>query len=356
MKRLSLSCFCVCLSFLFVGCSVHSSLQHFNISGLESEDGSSLIDPNNGPYSIEILKRADGTVDYFWDINSRIEQAETCRVKYHNLWNTARFMVIEGSIGRRNYPVILDTGASQAVFVKNSHIKDNKLPIYPIKTIQFKGFDFGLCYLPRLMIADISLVDWPCFYLNRRGLFRLFANSADEDKAVILGLPALREFKYILFDSIKKEVEFSTDKDFETEAEHLWLKYPLSIEEDFQGNAFLFVQIPVNGKSIEVQFDTGNGNGLAVTEEIWDQIRQSIPKVSLKKVTQLYPYIGRLKCRKAVVPQFSFAGRIIKNANVSVFPDDSNLLEECGGLLGMQYFRDTVIVLDFERDLLWVRE
>jgi hypothetical protein len=70
----------------------------------------------------------------------------------------------------------------------------------------------------------------------------------------------------------------------------------------------------------------------------------------------VYPYIGRLKCRTAAIPEFEFAGRIIKNANVSVFPDDSILLEECGGLLGMQYFRDTVIVLDFEQELLWVRK
>ncbi len=353
MKRLSLSCCCVCLSFLFVGCSVHSSLQHFNISGLESEDGSSLIDPNNGPYAIEVVKRSDGTVDYFWDIDSRIEQAETCRVKYHNLWNTARFMVIEGSIGRRNYPVILDTGASQAVFVKNSHIKDNKLPMYPIKTKHFEGFNFGLCHLPELRIADISLVDWPCFYLKRRGLLSLFRN---EDNAVILGLPALREFKYFLFDSINKEVEFSTDKDFQTQDGKLWMQYPLSIEEDFHGNAFLFVQIPVAGTSIEVQLDTGNGNGLAVTEQLWNQIQNGIPKVSLTKVTQLYPFIGRLKCRRGSIPEFEFAGRIIKNANVSVFPDENVLLEECGALLGMQYFRNTVIVLDFERDLLWVKK
>ncbi len=354
MKRLS--CFCVCLSILFVGCSANSSLQHFNISGLEAEHGSSLIDPNNGTYSIEVFERSDGTVDYSWDIDSRIEQAETCRVKYHNLWNTARFMVIEGSIGSRQYPVILDTGASQAVFVKNKHIKDNKLSVFPLKTAQFEGFDFGLCYLPKLMIDDISLVDWPCFYLNRRGLFGLFTNSDNEDNAVILGLPALREFKYILFDSVNEEVEFSTDKDFETTNEQLWMQYPLSIEEDFHGNTFLFVSIPVAGSEIDFQLDTGNGNGLAVTEELWDEIQNSIPKVKLKSQSQLYPYVGRLKCKKGYVPEFEFAGRIIKNADVSVFPDDSILLEECGGLLGMQYFRNTILVLDFEREMLWVKK
>lgn len=349
MKRLIFSSLCFFFLFFSVGCSVNCSfLQH-------RENKALLMDPNNGPYAIEVINRSDGTVDYFWSIDSRIEQAKTCRVKYHNLWNTARFMVIEGSIGqqKKTYPLILDTGASQAIFVKNKHIKDEKLPVYPIKTAHFKGFDFGLCHLPELRIADISLVDWPCFYLKRRDFLSLLRN---EDNAIILGLPALREFKYVFFDSIDKEVEFSTDKPFETENEQLWLKYPLSIEEDFQGNAFLFVQIPVAGTSIEVQFDTGNGNGLAVTEQIWEQIRKSIPKVSLTKVTQLYPYIGRLKCRRGSIPEFNFAGRIIENANVSIFPDENILLEECGALLGMQYFRDTIIVLDFELNLLWIRK
>jgi len=349
MKRLGLGCICFFLFCFTIGCSVNSSsLQH-------NENNTLLINPNSGPYEIEVINRSDGTVDYFWSIDSRIEQAETCRVKYHNLWNTARFMVVEASIGRqqKTYPLILDTGASQAVFVRNKHIKDAKLPVYPIKAAQFKGFDFGLCHLPELRIADISLIDWPCFYLKRRGLLNFFGS---EDDAIILGLPALREFKYVLFDSVNKEVEFSTDKPFQTEEEQAWLKYPISIEEDFQGNAFLFVQIPVAGEDIEVQFDTGNGNGLAVTEELWDQIRQSIPKVSLTKVTQSYPYVGKLKCKTGSIREFNFAGRIIKKANVSVFPDENLLLEECGALLGMQYFRDTVIVLDFEDDLLWIRK
>jgi hypothetical protein len=106
---------------------------------------------------------------------------------------------------------------------------------------------------------------------------------------------------------------------------------------------------------IELQLDTGSGRGLAIGEMPWDQIRQKIPEVRLSKAVELYPYIGRLPCRQGIIPRFRIGNRTIDNAGVSVFPDNSPLLQGCSGLLGMQYFRDTVIVLDFERKLMWLR-
>lgn len=350
---------CCLLWFFLIGCSLNpAGLQPFGSKSLQKNDKALFIDPDNGPYTIEVNKNRDGTLSYFWDIDSRIELAQTCRVKYHSLWNSARFMVIEGAIGhqKNTYPVVLDTGASQAIFVKKKHIQDNKLAIYPIETEQFKAFNFGLCHLPELKLGNISLFNWPCFYLHRRGQLSFFGMSLNQDNAIILGLPALREFKYVAFDSIKEQVEFSAHKTFEPQQRQLWLQYPISIEQDFHGNAFLFVEMTVAGESIELQLDTGSGNGLAIGQEILEKIRHNVPGLRLKKAKEFYPYIGRLSCRKAVIPALEFGGRTIENAKVSVFPDDSVLLEECGALVGMQYFRDTVMVLDFESELLWVKK
>lgn len=72
---------------------------------------------NSGKSSTEFrqnLEKSSGT-------GARIEQQQISRIKYHNLWNTARFMVVEGSFegSSKKYPVILDTGASQALFIKS---------------------------------------------------------------------------------------------------------------------------------------------------------------------------------------------------------------------------------------------
>jgi len=357
MKRLIFSSI-VILSLCFqTGCSTVA----LNAGSLEDRADLSLIEPNAGPYSIEVIQRNDGSCDYLWEIDSRIVQDNTCRVKYHNLYSASRFMVVEGAVqntGNR-YPIVLDTGASQPIFVKDTHVLENKLAIYPMKINKLNGHSLGLCYLPELQIGSVTLTDWPCLYLEpctKLGLFGLsIAGGVSQDRTIILGLPALREFKYIIFDNINKEVEFSYNEIFESKELQLWERYTFSIEEDFHGNAFLFVMIPVAAEQIELQLDTGSGRGLALAEDLWEQIRMKIPNVKLKKTTESYPYFGHLACKQAVVPEFRLGRRTVKNARISIFPNDSPLMDQSQGLLGMQYFHDTVLVLDFERNLMWVR-
>jgi hypothetical protein len=168
-------------------------------------------------------------------------------------------------------------------------------------------------------------------------------------------VPALRRFRYIMFDNVRKEVEFSLTETFECDRPEQWFRYPFTVEEDFGGNAYLFVEIPLAGESLRLQLDTGSGRGLAITEQAWQRIRPEDDPVSLYRTKELYPYIGRLDCRRGVVPRLCIGGRIVKRAEVSVFPDDSPLLEQSAGMLGMQCFEDTIIVLDFQRSQMWVK-
>jgi hypothetical protein len=272
-------------------------------------------------------------------------------------------MVVEGKVAktRNRYPIVLDTGASQAIFVKVTHVLDNKLPIYPMEAnkVDLYGYRIGLCYLPKLQVGNVTLVDWPCLYLQRQVKPMLFGFSIAKDDSIddsiILGLPALREFKYILFDSIRKEVEFSYNELFRPRESKLWGQYRFSIEEDFHGNAFLFVRLPIAGEEAELQLDTGSGRGLAIAETLWERIREKVQNRKLWKGRELYPYIGWLACKRAVIPKLEVGSRTVKNAKISIFPNDSPLVEDCQGLLGMQYFRDTVMVLDFESNLMWVK-
>jgi len=272
-------------------------------------------------------------------------------------------MVVEGRVenSRKRYPVVLDTGASQSIFIKDTHVLDNKLSIYPMQTnkVNLNGYNLGLCHLPKLQIGNVALVDWPCLYLERHTKLELFGLSITgdnlKDDSIIVGLPALREFKYILFDNVRKEVEFSYKELFEPGESDLWEQYPFSIEEDFRGNAFLFVNIPICGEEIELQLDTGSGRGLAVREELWEKMREKIQDVKLNNGIDLYPYIGRLPCKRGIIGELEMGKGMVKNAEISVFPNDSPLVKGCQGLLGMQCFRDTVMVLDFENELMWVK-
>jgi hypothetical protein len=176
-----------------------------------------------------------------------------------------------------------------------------------------------------------------------------------KDDFMIVGLPVLREFKYVAFDNVAGQVEFSKEKVFEPDNTGSWKQFPIWVEEDFSGNAFLFVQITVGGQEMELQLDTGSGRGLAISEELWEQLPDQTRQIRLSRAKELYPYIGNLSCRRGEISELEFGGSVIKNVPVSVFADDSPLVEDCGGMMGMQLFRNTIMVLDFENELMWVK-
>lgn len=330
------------VSIIQAGCSVHPA--GFAASNIITKSA-------DWPYSVEVIERPDGTKDYFWEIESHIEQGDYTTIQYHPMKEKYKFAVIEGSFGQdgRKYPVVLDTGASQAVLVKNVHVRQNNLQVQTFKTAVLGGGKIGLCYLPELDLASIRLIDWPCLRLASRSI-----GLGVRDDFVIVGLPILREFKYIVFDNIIGQIEFSRNDVFEPDEADLWEKYQMWLEEDFSGNVFLFVRMTIEGQEMELQLDTGSGRGLAISEELWGQMPES-KQVRLKRSKELYPYIGNLSCRRGTVAALTFGNSKIHNVPVSVFADDCPLVEDSGGLMGMELFSNTTLVIDFENELLWVK-
>lgn len=343
-----------------VGPVVHTSSDNTKIEKsadirlMHSDDVTDLtVDSLKDIVSLGFILKADNQMD----------QAEVHRVKYHKQYYKNHYVVIEGKIGTREnqYPVVLDTGASQPFFLNISHVLDNKLPVYTMENTlsDLNGYKLGLCYLPLLQIGGITFTNRPCLYLEPSSAVDLVSvqivSDTSNSDTVIVGLPVLRQFNYVMFDNVDNEVEFSYNKEFEANESDLWEKYPLTTEEDFHGNVFLFVRISIAGREIELQFDSGSGRGLAIGENLWEKVDGQVQDLNLEEGRDFYPYIGRLACRRGVVPNLQVGDRTIKNAEVSVFPNDSPLLTECEGLLGMQYFQNTIVVLDFKRSLMWVR-
>ena len=284
------------------------------------------------------------------------ELKEPCRIKFHSSYTANRWMVIEGTLGSgRKYPVILDTGASVALFVNDLHIKENNLAFTPLNKGNDNSPGWGKCDLPELHLGQVTLDNRPCYYREMHTETRLLGLPLTKSNPIIAGLPALRSFKYIAFDSIGKEVELSPDKVFEPERPEEWARYSFRIEEHRGGSALLFVKIPIAGAEAELQLDTGSGKGLAISEELWEKMRKNIPSIKLGRGKDLYPYIGSIPCKRGTVPALGVGDRIVTNAKISIFPDDSPIVDGCSGLLGMQYFQDTALVLDFERNLMWVK-
>ncbi len=345
----------VSLSILPVGCSVEPvRTVVVNAESLQKRPDVPVISMNTKKDSMRDL--INGNWNYGGRMLESTRNSDPARVKFHTSYSQNRWMVVEGTLSTgKKYPVVIDTGASSALFVNDIHILENKLPIRPLGAGDNNSFGWGMCHLPRLRIGKVTLANWPCFYGEQHTEVQLLGLPIAKAKPIIVGLPALRRFKYIAFDSINKEVEFSLEKVFECNSPDLWTRYPFVIEEYLGGNAFLFVKIPIAGKETELQLDTGCGRGLAINEELWGKIRGRIQNTTLRKGRDLYPYIGWLACKRGVIPKLDVGARTVRNATISVFPNDSPLVEQCQGLLGMQCFQDTVMVLDFERSSIWVK-
>lgn len=169
-----------------------------NSKKLEGMAGIRLIHPND-PSSVSYWAKDiyNGNLNRSNQIEGDTEQRDPCRIKYHSSYSVNRWMAVEGKLGNgRKYPVVLDTGASIALFVNDIHIMENKLAIYPLKSHNIDSFGWGMCYLPELHLAlarrggQVTLANWPCFYREQH------------TEVQLLGLPLAKAKPFFLRKSV----------------------------------------------------------------------------------------------------------------------------------------------------------
>jgi hypothetical protein len=304
-----------------------------------------------------------------WVIDSPMG-SETIRVRYHPLARQLGCSVVEGWLEDHGpYPVVLDTGAAGDVFVNGIHVRGNRLPVFEA---QVAGQRAALCRVDQVRIGTMELRRPTCWYIplergraGSQGVPPAPAQSLSQDggrgrtptaadRSVIIGLPALRELSYVLLDDVRQEAELSRTRRFEPNRPDHWSQYPLFVRHDAHGYPGLFVETTLAGHSLAAQLDTGSSRSLSITDRFWDQLAREFPGAGLRRGAVSYPYIGRLSCRCGILDSLDLGGRTLEGCEVLVFPDDSSLFTEARPLIGMGCFRQTVIVLDFARLILWV--
>ena len=358
MRKTILNIFlCLCLP---AGCSIQPVRIVVKGSELQNRTDIPLLDVND-PNGWHFLQKNDANSTSVLTKARLVEikPAHTCRVKYHWLHHQfRRNAVVKGRLekAKKTYPVFVDTGSSLPVLVNDKHILENKFAIYPLGIDEDYSADMGVCYLPELRIGQIRFIDLTCFYFDKHIELQLFGLPVAQDNTILLGLPVLKSFRYLLFDDIKKEVRFSPKEPFEPEQPQLWRKYPFSIKDRSPDNIAVFVEIPIAGEIMTLFLDTGC-SALILPEKTWQTICSSYPHVRLQTADHLFYARGKIPCRKGVIKKFRLGDMIIRNVPVVVLEDDvmKSVVGDCIGLLGMSCFRGTVFVLDFHRSIIWVR-
>jgi len=344
IKRLSLTVLLPCLPYL-VGCSFVPI--RYMLVDVNSNTKLPLIDPNDGPLKMTL---EGNTVA----LNTRpvIDLEESCKIKYNSLPFEGCNIIVAGRLAK-NYQcrVLIDTGYPLLSMLSYNIVQENILPVYPIEGMSPSG---GVCYLSYLQIGRVTVRDVSCLYMNRQWELQFFGMPVNKTRMVLFGLQLMREFRYIMFDGVHRELELSAKQSFMPTQDGRWLQYPFKIEEDINKNLRLMVDFPIEGKNYHIALDTGASEALIVDTKFFDEFSKNIKITAKKQNLKQVNYItGWYDCQKVVFPELNFGHGKIKNAQIIIRPDD--IAYEYPNFVGMQYFKDTVFVLDFENELLWVK-
>jgi len=355
----------ILLSLLFLpGCSLiaRNAVVKGKIASLRNLPRIDPNDPNCSISSIRTVNAQDGKIEVKVKEDAfAIDMAERpCRVKYKKIPGPKskldNSIILDGELvdSSREYPINIDTGVPGYILVNDVHVLENNLPIYYNPDDQE-----GICCLPDLRIGELTLRNLVANYYLGHSELQLFRISIEKDKEILIGLSLLQRFKYVAFDNVSKEVEFSTTQSFPAQNRSLWSRYPFSIQADSKGSPRIVVEIAIGGENMPLVFDTGCQAALLTSEKTWKQTQKRLHKIKRSIKTAYAPLAGgNIRSRTVIVKELKVGNKTVKSAYVCILPNDASTIEAMksqGGLLGMQCFSDTTVVLDFEQDVMWVK-
>ena len=313
----------------------------------ESSPGVRLMDPNHGIF--EIISHETNRVNVKWE-RTEIYHQGRCRVKMCE--NSPNVRVLAEVNDGKTYPMVIDSGATKYLAATDSLVLDADLKIFPIYEL---GKNIGgLCHLDQLRIGNLTIVHPACEYWLAHYERQVLGQTIWIEKKLNLGLNLMKEFSYILFDNVTREVELATNNSFNPQDSNQWHQYPISIERNEKQSDRLIVDIPLAGQTRRMEFDTGAAPGLILTESILANISSGLNILNQEKGQLRTPLSGWLPSRKTTVEQLALGNLSINDAEIHVIADD-NPFGQDEFTLGIGFFEETVIVLDFGRNLLWIR-
>ena len=349
------------LTFLLCGCG----LKYVEAKHLEQFHSIRLIDPNNSPFNV-IKSDTDPNKIVIKRHSCEIILEKPCLVKYRKAdFDYAKHVVVTGLLPNgKEYPVKIDSGFTGAEIVLNDIVvKENNLEIlYGTAKNNKQGISLvkkrtkgGLCFLPSLKIGKLAIQKPFCTYVPWHREFQVLGIPIWQEKHLFLGISIMSRFRYIRFDSMKKQLEFSYKQSFCPEEPEKWAYYPFVLQEKEGGDGRIMVDIPIAGEVCHIYFDTG-GAGMVVLSDMWEKLRKRIIAPTPKQSKFLSYQHGFLPCRKAVAKTLKVGNIVINNAEIIIMPEESPYLpKDVPGYISIWSFRDTVVVLDFEHKLMWVK-
>lgn len=335
--------------FLIIGCTfepvrMSHGVEHFEYCMIDLDAGFVRTMARDGGTDSSVIIRYD---------DFRIDMPPKVRMNYNGLSDILQNVGITGKFPRgTSYFVRIDSGFPWFVGVTDTIVADQKLAGCFVSE---SPIPMGVCDLKSLSFGEMTVVTPPCLYFHQHWEIQMLGLPLWKERAVLIGLNLMEQFSYILFDNHQKQIEFGRkDISFEPDTDR-WFTYPISLVIDPQGQRRLQVDIPIAGENLHAWFDTGNPGELEVSSLLWQKIASRVQADSPKKGTIQYWQFGTVECEKIPVRYLQVGDLERKNIELIVLPDGKPFYEEYAAI-GMSFFKNDVIVLDFNRRLLWLKQ
>jgi hypothetical protein len=166
----------------------------------------------------------------------------------------------------------------------------------------------------------------------------------------------MSKFSYVLFDNNNRHVTFSPFNEFETSDPSQWVDIPFVLEQ-VNGESRLMVNISLGGHDAHVEFDTCGGKpGLILRQDTWQRVAASVQARGGRKTLHPSFQFGWHRSRRYVLPELQIGRLNLKDTKVNVLSADDKFIQNFEGIITFDSFKETVVVLDFKKNLLWIKK
>ena len=261
--------------------------------------------------------------------------------------------VVRGQINGRAYPVVFDTGNSiNAAVIEDIHIRENDLPVFLFNHCDCDNT--GMALVRDFKIGPLHAKNYPCYFMKHHTKIKFLGVPVGRSRHVNIPLMLMEEFNFFEFDQIAKQIRFTSQRSFKPDDPSKWLTFPFVIKDNR-------ILLTASLENIETTWflDTGDGGQLEMGETLMAHLLEKKPELKKTRKRNAWsyaPYIEGMRNGKAVnIDNLLFGGHAIGKTRVN-YDMQSYENEIYKGTIGFSFFKKTIMVLDFEKNLMWVKK
>lgn len=308
-----------------------------------------VTDPNS--IGLKTIKNSDGSQTYNYSADFNAEPNNTI-----SFWKSEYYVldtpVVKGQINGKTYPVVFDTGNSiEGTIIEDIHVFENDLPVFLFNDSQVSGS--GMAMVNEFKVGTLYAENYPCVVMQNHTQIEFLGIPVSRSRHVIIPLMLMSRFKYFEFDQIEYKVRFSQDHSFQPNGQREWISFPFELVDNQ-----ILVSPKLEGIETTLLLDTGAGLDLMLSEVVTERLYQARPdlKKKWKHSAKTYgPYSeGLIKQRRVTAKNLDFGDFVVSRCKIYSGKSYENLSYQ--GILGFELFKKTILVLDFEKNLIWAKK